>query len=98
MPGAARKPLILIGAGTGIGPLAGFIRGNARLRPIHLFFGMRHPDSDFLYGEDLRAWQDEGRLARACNGGLSRGQTALRAGRAAGRGAQVAALIRAGRA
>ena len=25
---------------------------------------MRHPDSDFLYGDDLAAWADEGRLTR----------------------------------
>jgi sulfite reductase (NADPH) flavoprotein alpha-component len=62
--GRGRAPLILIGAGTGIGPLAGFIRANARRRPVHLFFGMRHPDSDFLYGDDLSAWAAEGRLAR----------------------------------
>ncbi len=63
-PGKGREPLILIGAGTGIGPLAGFVRGNARGRAIHLFFGMRHPDSDFFYGKEMPAWQDEGRLAR----------------------------------
>jgi sulfite reductase (NADPH) flavoprotein alpha-component len=32
-PGRGRAPLILIGAGTGIGPLAGFVRGNTRGRP-----------------------------------------------------------------
>jgi sulfite reductase (NADPH) flavoprotein alpha-component len=63
-PGRGRTPLILIGAGTGIGPLAGFVRGNARRRPIHLFFGMRHPDSDFFYDEEMPGWQDVGRLAR----------------------------------
>ena len=60
--GRGDAPLILIGAGTGIGPLAGFIRANDRGRPVHLFFGMRHPDSDFLYREDLGGWQDNGRL------------------------------------
>lgn len=62
--GHGRAPLILIGAGTGIGPLAGFIRANRRQRPVHLFFGMRHPDSDFLYRDDLAGWQAEGRLSR----------------------------------
>ena len=62
-PGRGRVPLILIGAGTGIGPLAGFVRGNARRRPIHLFFGLRHSGSDFFYGEELAAWQEDGRLA-----------------------------------
>jgi sulfite reductase (NADPH) flavoprotein alpha-component len=60
--GRGRTPLILIGAGTGIGPLAGIIRANTQRRPVHLFFGMRHADSDFLYGRDLADWQAEGRL------------------------------------
>ncbi len=95
-PGRGRTPLILIGAGTGIGPLTGFVRGNARRRPIHLFFGMRHPDSDFLYGEEMPAWQDEDRLARIVTA-ISRGarphyvQDALR-----GEAAEVVRLIRDG--
>lgn len=71
-PGRGRTPLILIGAGTGIGPLAGFVRANARRRPIHLFFGMRHPTSDFLYDVELAEWQRQGRLrqlATACSRG-----------------------------
>jgi len=63
-PGRGHAPLILIGAGTGIGPLAGFIRGNASHRHIHLFFGMRYPQNDFLYGEELAIWQAEGRMTR----------------------------------
>ena len=95
-PGRGRTPLILIGAGTGIGPLAGFVRGNARHRPIHLFFGMRDPESDFFYGEEMPAWQAEGRLTRLVTA-VSRGerpryvQDALR-----GEAAQVAQLIREG--
>ncbi len=94
--GRSRTPLILIGAGTGIGPLAGFIRGNTRRRPIHLFFGMRDADSDFLYGADLRGWQDKGQLD-GLETATSRGrqplyvQDALR-----GQAAQVAALIAGG--
>ena len=95
-PGRGRAPLILIGAGTGIGPLAGFVRGNARRRPIHLFFGMRHLDSDFLYGEEMPAWQDEGRLTQLVTA-VSRGtrphyvQDAMR-----NEAAEVARLIRDG--
>src|SRR5699024_4730429 len=33
-------------------------------RPVHLFFGMRHADSDFLYREELAGWQGAGRLSR----------------------------------
>lgn len=94
--GRGRAPLILIGAGTGIGPLAGIIRANARHRPVHLFFGMRHPDSDFLYGDDLTAWAAQGRLTKLSTA-VSRGsrphyvQDALRA-----EAAQVAGAIRQG--
>lgn len=95
-PGRNRVPLILIGAGTGIGPLAGFVRGNRSHRPIHLFFGMRHPDSDFFYGEEFPAWKQEGRLTRLVTA-VSRGprpqyvQDVLR-----GDAAEVARLIRNG--
>ena len=55
-------PLILIGAGTGVGPLAGFIRQNRAKRPIHLWFGARHPDADLFYGPELADWAKAGRL------------------------------------
>lgn len=61
---SGRQPLILIGAGTGIGPLAGFVRANAKRRPIHLYFGLRHRDSDLLYGDELAIWRAEGRLCK----------------------------------
>ncbi len=95
-PDRSKSPLILIGAGTGIGPLAGFVRGNTKGRPVHLFFGMRHPESDFLYGEDLDGWQKDGHLTRMVTA-VSRSQTpsyvqdALRAD-----AAEVARLIRQG--
>ena len=63
-PSRGSAPLVLIGAGTGIGPLAGFIRANKRRRPVSLFFGMRHPRSDFLYHDELAGWQSDGRLSR----------------------------------
>lgn len=61
-PGPGVAPLILIGAGTGIGPLAGFLRANHTKRPAHLWFGARHPDSDFLYDEELHGWAQNGQL------------------------------------
>ena len=63
-PSRGRAPVILIGAGTGIGPLAGFIRHNTRHRPMHLYWGGRHPGTDFLYGAQLAAYHDDGRLTR----------------------------------
>ncbi|MGO4907338.1 PepSY domain-containing protein [Pseudorhodobacter sp. W20_MBD10_FR17] len=59
---AGRAPLILIGAGTGVGPLAGFIRSQGGHRPIHLWFGIRHPDTDYLYGQELEDWRLAGQL------------------------------------
>lgn len=53
-PGAGSAPVILIGAGTGIGPLIGFIRHNAARRPMHLYFGARDADDGFLYRDELK--------------------------------------------
>lgn len=61
-PNRTRRPLILVGAGAGVAPLAGFVRGN-RHRPVHLFFGARDPGSDFLYREEFDQALAEGRLA-----------------------------------
>lgn len=61
-PDRTHAPLILIGAGTGIGPLAGFLRANRGHRPAHLWFGARHPQADYLYAEELAEWQGDGRL------------------------------------
>ncbi len=63
-PSRGKAPVILIGAGTGIGPLAGFIRHNTLHRPMHLYWGGRHPGSDFLYGPELGQYMEDGRLAR----------------------------------
>ena len=61
-PARGRRPVILIGAGTGIGPLAGFARANRARRPMYLYFGTRHPASDAFYAEELSNWRTEGRL------------------------------------
>ncbi len=61
-PAEGRAPLILIGAGAGVGPLAGFVRGNTEGRPVHLYFGGRSPASDFLYEHELAQHLAERRL------------------------------------
>ncbi|MFD1330086.1 PepSY domain-containing protein [Mycoplana ramosa] len=61
-PGRGKAPVILIGAGTGVGPLAGTIRANSDARPMHLYFGGRDPRSDFLYKHEIEKWLDESRL------------------------------------
>ncbi len=91
--GSGRAPLILIGAGTGIAPLAGIVRDNRRHRPVLMVAGFRHPDSDFLFGAELAEARADGRLDRLVTA-ASRGarpahvQDALRA-----EAAEVARLI-----
>ncbi len=63
-PAEGVSPLILIGAGAGIGPLAGFIRANRGCRPVHLYWGGRSPASDFLYEHELAQHLAEERLTR----------------------------------
>ncbi len=58
-----RRPVLLIGAGTGVAPLAGFIRRNDRHTPMHLYFGGRDPARDFYFGPEIQRWLGEERLA-----------------------------------
>ena len=58
-----RRPVLLIGAGTGVAPLAGFVRRNDRHTPMHLYFGGRDPAEDFYFGPEIQRWLGEGRLA-----------------------------------
>lgn len=59
---APKAATIMIGAGTGIAPFAGMIRGNRKQR-VELFFGLRHPEHDFYYRDAIGEWQEDGRLA-----------------------------------
>lgn len=58
----ARQPVVLIGAGTGVAPLAGFIRSNDRRHPMHLYYGARDPAKDFYFAEEIRGWLGDRRL------------------------------------
>jgi sulfite reductase (NADPH) flavoprotein alpha-component len=59
----ARRAVVLIGAGTGVAPLAGFIRRNDKHVPMHLYYGGRDPALDFYFESDIRRWLGEHRLA-----------------------------------
>ena len=61
-PSAGQHPLILLGAGTGLAPLIGFVRKNATQRPLHLYWGGRNAQSDFLYEDELSEYLADGRL------------------------------------
>ncbi|MEO5963204.1 MAG: PepSY domain-containing protein [Thermomonas sp.] len=63
-PASGNAPVILIGAGAGIGPLAGFIRNNTGKYPMYLYWGGRDPASDFLYEPELDGYLADRRLTQ----------------------------------
>lgn len=62
-PAAGVAPVVLVGAGTGIGPLIGFARHNPPQRPMHLYFGARNADDGFLYRDELAQLVTQRRLS-----------------------------------
>ena len=66
-PASPETPIIMACAGTGIAPFHGFLQERALQKehgqavgPALLFFGCDAPDMDFLYQEELKAWEAEG--------------------------------------
>jgi cytochrome P450 / NADPH-cytochrome P450 reductase len=67
LPDDPWMPVIMIGPGTGLAPFRGFLQeraarkaGGAKLGPAMLFFGCRHPEQDFLYADELKAFAADG--------------------------------------
>lgn len=60
-------PLILIGAGTGIAPLIGFLRhrsASGSSQQHWLFFGEQYQDSDYYFAKDIKAFQAQGLITK----------------------------------
>jgi sulfite reductase (NADPH) flavoprotein alpha-component len=61
---SGRHPsVLLIGAGTGVAPLAGFIRRNDERTPMYLYFGARDPATDYYFGPEIERWLVERRVS-----------------------------------
>lgn len=63
----AARPLILVGNGTGIAGLRSHLRARAQAgagQPNWLLFGERHAAHDFLFRDELLAWQAGGVITR----------------------------------
>jgi len=69
LPPDPKTPVIMVAAGTGIAPMRAFIqeraaiagaRGAAALGPAVLYYGCRDHTDDFLYRDELVAWESAG--------------------------------------
>ncbi|NBM18349.1 bifunctional cytochrome P450/NADPH--P450 reductase [Streptomyces sp. GC420] len=66
-PADPTAPLILIGPGTGIAPLRGFLEERARqyengteVGLSQVFVGCRHPEHDYFYRDEMETWELSG--------------------------------------
>jgi cytochrome P450/NADPH-cytochrome P450 reductase len=66
-PASPETPMVMVCAGTGLAPFHGFLQERAvqaasgqKVGPALLFFGCDHPDVDFLYKDELKAWEAAG--------------------------------------
>ncbi|MCV7423459.1 sulfite reductase flavoprotein subunit alpha [Mycobacterium yunnanensis] len=60
-------PIVMIGPGTGVAPFRAFLqerRATGATGRSWLFFGNRHRDADFLYGDELLDFASSGTLTR----------------------------------
>lgn len=76
LPADGKVPVIMVGPGTGVAPFRAFLeerqtRGEAGRN--WLFFGDQKQSGDFLYREQIEAWQKDGHLTRL-NTAFSRDQ------------------------
>ncbi|MET9895936.1 cytochrome P450 [Streptomyces sp. NPDC006465] len=66
-PADPATPLVLIGPGTGIAPLRGFLEERATQQEngitvglSQVFVGCRHPEHDYFYKQEMQAWEQAG--------------------------------------
>jgi cytochrome P450/NADPH-cytochrome P450 reductase len=66
-PADPTTPIVMVCAGTGVAPFRGFLQERAVQKAAQrdvgravLFFGVDHPDVDYLYRDEFAAWEREG--------------------------------------
>ncbi|MER7841254.1 cytochrome P450 [Streptomyces sp. NPDC096040] len=66
-PADPTTPLILVGPGTGIAPLRGFLEerawqhaGGTQVGLSQVFVGCRHPEHDYFYRQEMQDWEQAG--------------------------------------
>lgn len=67
VPSNNNAPLIMVGPGTGIAPFRAFLQerqATGAQGKNWLFFGDQHQEHDFVYRDELTAWQESGLLTR----------------------------------
>jgi sulfite reductase (NADPH) flavoprotein alpha-component len=67
LPANPAAPIIMVGPGTGIAPFRAFLqerRAAGAKGKNWLFFGDQRETTDFLYRDEILAWQRDGHLAR----------------------------------
>ncbi|WLS79405.1 sulfite reductase subunit alpha [Erwinia pyri] len=65
VPANGEAPLIMVGPGTGIAPFRAFLQERQTVGATGknwLFFGDQHQEHDFIYQDELLAWQESGLL------------------------------------
>ena len=69
LPNRPATPVIMIGPGTGLAPFRGFIQERAWQKsqgkpvgPTLLYFGCRNKSKDYIYQDELEAWEQDGVL------------------------------------
>jgi len=67
LPPDPRQPIIMAGLGTGMAPFRAFVQERAwqkaqgmEIGPVMLYFGSRHRDEEYLYGDELDAYKEQG--------------------------------------
>ena len=66
-PSDPKVPMVMVCAGTGVAPFRGFLQERAAQKAAGrevgralLFFGVDHPEIDYLYKDEFAAWEAQG--------------------------------------